>query len=174
MKKPSVSQILDLLNKPALISWANKIGLMGQSVASFSKEKMQKGTKSHSEIEDFLLNGNCLEDDFRQKRIEELFNDCEIISVEESFESEFYKGRVDIRFKKNGYEYIADFKSKFRKPYLEHFLQLISYKMHFGCDKIAIIDIRNFELIELPLEKEEIYKQIILNLVSIFKLKEQL
>lgn len=174
MKKPSVSSLLDILNKPALISWANKLGLAGESVGAFSKSKMENGTKKHSEVENFLINGVCLEDNYRQERIELLFSDCEIIGMEESFETENYKGRTDIRFVKNGISYIADFKSKFKRPYLEHYLQLICYKLHFGCDKIAIIDLRDFQLNELSLEKEDIYHDIIKNLVSIYNLQQKL
>lgn len=174
MKKPSVSSICDILNKPALIGWANKLGLMGESVNGFTQKKMELGTKKHSEIEDFLINGVCLEDQYRQDRLELLFNECEIIGIEESFESDLYKGRVDIRFVKDGITYIGDFKSKFKRPYLEHYLQLICYKMHFGCDKICIIDIRDFQIHELSLEKEKVYNSIILNLVSIYNLKQEL
>ena len=174
MKKPSVTSICDMLNKPSLITWANKLGLMGESVNGFSEKKMSAGTKKHSEIEDFLINGVCLDDPFRQGKIESFFNDCEIISIEEDFEADLYKGRVDIRFKKNGKNYIGDFKSKFKKPYIEHYLQLICYKMHFGCDSICIIDLRDFSLHELSLENESIYQEIIFNLINIYNLKQRI
>lgn len=174
MKKPSVSSICDILNKPALIGWANKLGLAGQSVNGFSRAKMDAGTKKHSEVGDFLINGVCLEDDFRQDRLSLLFGDAQIISIEEAFEAEKYKGRTDIRFIKNGINYIGDFKSKFRKPYLEHYLQLICYKMHFGCDRICIIDIRDFQIHELSLEHEKEYEEMILNLVNIYNLQQKI
>lgn len=174
MKKPSVSSICDILNKPALIGWANKLGLMGESVNRFTAKKMESGTKKHSEIEDFLLYGVCLSEQYRQEKIEELFNGCEIIGIEQSFESDLYKGRVDIRFIKNGISYIGDFKSKFKRPYLEHYLQLICYKMYFGCDKICIIDLRDFQIHELSLDNEKTYKEIIFNLINIYNLKQKL
>ena len=135
---------------------------------------MESGTKKHSEIEDFLISGVCLEDQYRQERLELLFNQCKIIGIEESFESEKFKGRTDVRFVKNGFNYIGDFKSKFKRPYLEHYLQLICYKIHFGCDKICIIDIRDFQMHELSLENENEYTEIIYNLINIYNLKQKL
>ena len=174
MKKPTVTALCDLLNKPQLITWANNIGLNGESMKGFQRKVFDLGNKKHNEIEDFLLNGVCLDDLEKQKKIEDLFLDCQIISIEEPFENDNYKGRVDIRFIKNGISYIGDFKSKFKKPYMEHYIQLIAYKMHFGCDKICIIDLRDFILHEISLEKENTYKELINNLVNIFNLKQQL
>ena len=171
---PSVTSLLDLLNKTPLIKWANKLGLQGIEVNAYQSIQKNIGTKKHSEIEDFLLNGVCLEDQEIQNKIELLFKDCQILSIEESFKNDMFKGRCDIRFVKNGIQYIGDFKKKFKRPYLEHYLQLTAYKMHFGCDKICVIDLNQYQLHELDLHHEEKYVQIIGNLVNIYNLKREI
>ena len=172
MKTPSVTELCDILNKPALMIWANKIGLEGIKLSSYKKESTKSGIKKHKVIEDYLIHGLEIEDVEIRSNVEGLFNNVEVLSVEESFENEMYRGRCDIRFKKDGYEYVCDFKSKFNKPYLEHYIQLIAYKQHFNTDKIAIIDLRTFTLFELSLQYENEISEIINNLISIHKLKQ--
>ena len=55
MKKPSVTQLLDLIAKPALISWANKQGLMGIDTSEKRKKILLNGTSLHSQIENELF-----------------------------------------------------------------------------------------------------------------------
>lgn len=174
MKKPTVTALCDLLNKPQLITWANKLGLQGQTVKGYQQNAFDLGNKKHKEIEDFLLHGVVIDDNYKQNKIQELFNDCQIISIEESFENERYKGRVDIRFSKNGINYICDFKTKYKRAYLEHYIQLVAYKMQFGCDKVGIIDLVNFELHELSLCNEKKYIELINSLINIFNIKQEL
>jgi hypothetical protein len=172
MKKPSVTDICKILDKPALLKWKNKLGLEGIDLNYYQNSVLNRGIKKHKEIEDFLLNGTCIENKEIQERVYELFKDCEIISIEESFENKRFKGRCDIRFKKDGLNYIGDFKSKFKKPYLEHYLQLIMYKMHFNSDRICIIDLKEYEIHEITTKNEKIYIKIIINLINIFNLKQ--
>jgi hypothetical protein len=51
MNKPTVSQLLQLLDKPALLGWANKIGLEGISLDEYRKKSTKGGTDLHKEIE---------------------------------------------------------------------------------------------------------------------------
>ena len=171
---PSVTSLLNILNKPALLYWANKQGLNGINIKYAQQDNKSEGQKKHTEIEDFLINGLCVSDELKQQKIESLFKDVNVISVEESFVNEFFKGRVDIRFKKDGLSYIGDFKKKFKKPYLEHYLQLVAYKYHFGCDKICIIDLENYNLHELSLENELKYQDLIFNLINIYNITQSL
>jgi len=174
MKKPSVTELCDILNKPALLNWANKLGLQGKSIKSYSKNVLSDGTRRHKEIEDYLLHGVDIDDISLKEKIESIFGSSEIISIEESFENDHYKGRCDIRFIKDGINYVADFKRKFKKPYLEHYIQLIAYKIHFGSEKIAIIDLSEFKMIELSLYNENEVKELIYNLVNIYNLKQKM
>lgn len=174
MSVPSVTSLCDLLNKPALIPWANKMGLNGIEIKSHTKQKLLNGTKKHNEIEYFLINGESLDDPDKEQKIINLFKGIKIESIEQTFENEFYKGRVDILFYKNGLKYVGDFKSKFKKPYLEHYLQLIAYKKQFNADRICIIDLSRYEIFELELSNELIYISILENLINIYNLKKQL
>lgn len=172
MKKPSVTELCDILNKPQLLKWANKIGLEGKSISLYQNNKLENGKKKHKEIEEMLMHGISINDKIKEQQILNLFENCEIISIEESFENDKYKGRVDIRFKKNGITYIGDFKSTFKRPYIEHFIQLICYKMHFKDDKICIINLDNFQLYDLTTTNENLYIELINNLINIYKLKQ--
>lgn len=51
---PGVTTILGILNKPALIPWANKLGLEGIEVGKFVDEKAAIGTLAHQMIADHL------------------------------------------------------------------------------------------------------------------------
>lgn len=44
MKKPSVTMLIDLLAKPALIDWANKQGLLGVDIKDLRKKAKSSGT----------------------------------------------------------------------------------------------------------------------------------
>lgn len=174
MKKPHVTGLIDLLNKPALLKWANRLGLDGQDIDEYKSKIFKHGINKHKEVEDYFMGGILPEDPSRQEMIMSAFDGIDVIGMEESFEAEKYIGRVDIRFTKGGSKYIGDFKSKFKRAYMEHYLQLIAYKMHFGADKICIIDLRDFKIHELDLKDELIYQSIIENLINIYNLKQQL
>lgn len=172
MKKPSVTELCDILNKPQLLKWANKIGLQGESISTFKSRSFENGRNKHKEIEDILVNGISIDDKDKEKKILDLFSNCIIVSVEESFENEKYKGRADIRFIKDGVRYVGDFKSSFKRPYIEHYIQLISYKSHFKDDRICIIDLQNFNLFDITIEDESNYIELINNLINIYKIKQ--
>ena len=174
MKKPTVTELCDLLNKPQLINWANKIGLEGKSVSAYRSKSFETGNNKHSEIENFLLNGECMSDYDTQLKVQKLFENIEILGIEESFENDYYRGRSDIRFIKEGKTYIGDFKSKFKRPYIEHYIQLFCYKMHFNTDEICIIDLTNYKIHEFDLYKSGLYEELIYNLVKIYNIKQQL
>ncbi len=174
MKKPSVTDLCDLLNKPQLLKWANKLGLDGKDLDTYNKDKLKLGTKKHSEIEDYLLNGVSLNDAYKEEKLTKMFNNSEILSIEESFENEQYKGRVDIIFIKDGLTYIGDFKSSFKRPYIEHYIQLVSYKMHYNADRICIIDLKNIELFDITTIDEPKYIELINCLIKIYNIKQLL
>jgi len=61
IKKPSVSQLLSLLDKPALLGWANKIGLEGKTLLDVRRQNMSAGTNLHKQVERWLLNKTPIE-----------------------------------------------------------------------------------------------------------------
>lgn len=172
--KPSISSLLELLNKPALVSWANKMGLKGVDVKKFTLEKKSKGTSFHSEIEGFLKRGEMASDAGFQSAIESFFAGCEILDCEKSIEHQYFVGRIDVRFRRNGSVWVCDFKTNKTKIYLENMLQLVAYKMATGCDRVGFVSVPEMKLIEVS-EKMDLspYEKMIYHLHEIFQLKKQ-
>jgi hypothetical protein len=51
---PGVTTIVGVLNKPALVPWANKLGLQGVDVGKYVDDKAEIGSLAHRMIEDYL------------------------------------------------------------------------------------------------------------------------
>jgi hypothetical protein len=71
-------------------------------------------------------------------------------------------------------KYIGDFKRKFKRPYIEHYIQLVCYKMHFNTDRICIIDLEKGIMHDLTKEDLSLYESLIENLVNIYNIKQKL
>jgi hypothetical protein len=170
--KPSVSKLLDLLNKPALLGWANKIGLEGIKLDEYRRDVMKKGTSIHNQIERFQRDKTPFINPVVQKRYIEFMKDKRILFFEEKIETEYFQGRLDIMFEWNGKFYICDFKSNHKKLYLENKLQLVAYRMAKSCDNLAIISVPDFTLIESNIEDFYSYEEILKSLSNIYKIKE--
>ena len=52
---PGVTTILGLLNKPALVPWANRLGLEGIDVGKYVDDKAEIGTLAHAMCTDHLM-----------------------------------------------------------------------------------------------------------------------
>lgn len=172
MKKPSVSELLDLLNKPALLNWANRIGLEGLTLDHYRKAKMMQGTSIHKEIENCFKNGEPFSNIEWQNNFNTLFENIEILSIEEKIETEWFQGRLDVRFRKDNFIYLADFKSNHKKHYLENILQLTAYKMATNNDKVAIISVPDFKLMPLKIKDFTPYEIILKSLSTIYTQKQ--
>lgn len=175
MKKPSVSELIDLLNKPKLINWANSLGLEGKRLNDVRNIYTTSGIKKHSEIVNYIRKGIKMENHEVQNNLDLFLKKCNVIDLEKKFENDMFQGRVDIIFEKDNITYIGDFKRSFKNPYLEHYIQLVCYKINFKCEKICIIKSDNFEINELSLYgKEHLYVELINNLVNIYNIKQNL
>jgi len=151
---PSVTTILDVLAKPALIPWANRLGLRGIDSSKYVDEKAAIGTLAHKMICGFLTGSMIVEPtpftiedvsfdfpDYTANQMEmahlcfEKFrewyseNDIEFILSEAVFVSEEYKygGTIDFYCKLNGKYALVDFKTS-KAVYSEHFIQLAAYE----------------------------------------------
>jgi ATP-dependent exoDNAse (exonuclease V) beta subunit len=172
--KPTVSELLDLLNKPALMTWANKIGLQGIELKNYRKSSTKNGISLHKQVEMFVKDGVVIEDVEMQQKCELFFSDKKVLFSEESFETEYFKGRLDIMLDWSGTSYICDFKSKHRRLYLENKLQLTAYRMAFKCDRVAIITLPDFNVYDSYIDDFEPYEQILISLSKIYSLKNLL
>ena len=174
MKKPSVSELIGLLDKPRLLPWANKIGLEGISLNSYRQEKLANGSSNHKMVENFIKHKTPYLNKFTQIRAEMFFEGIEVLGVEEKIETDYFTGRYDLKIKKNGIIYMCDFKSNHRKHYDENILQLAAYKMASNSDKVAIISLPDFDWMPLEINDFSIYEDILKNLSNIYNLKQQL
>lgn len=173
IKKPSVSKLLDLMNKPALLYWANNLGLEGMSLKKYRARRLSLGTSLHKQVESFLKDGLIPNNELLREKFITFFNDIEVLGVEEKVENDYFQGRYDVKLVKDGKTYICDFKSKFKKPYLEQYLQLTAYRMIENVDNIAIISLPDFRFVDLTLEDYSIFENILINLSNIYNLKKR-
>lgn len=170
MKKPTVTELLDILNKPALMKWANKIGLQGVSLDEHRKQSRLRGTGYHKQVELCLKEGICFEEPHVQQAFDRFIIDKHVLDIEKTIEHEYFCGRCDIRLNVGGIEYLADFKSS-ANVYLETKLQLIAYGMVTRDDHFAIIHLPTFEFIPIKIPDTFPYEQIIKALVTIHQAK---
>lgn len=122
---PGVTTILGLLNKPALVPWANRLGLEGIDVAKYVDDKADIGTLAHALATDHLLGRKTDISHYDVHQIDKAENAAlsffswldknpiEPISVEEPLVSETlcFGGTVDIYGRINGKYVLVDLKT---------------------------------------------------------------
>lgn len=160
-----------MLDKPALLKWANKIGLEGIKLDDYRSKSKQSGTSLHEQIEQYLKFKILPDDKELSNRIVMFFSDKEIISVEESFECEYYTGRFDVKLRWKDFVFICDFKSN-SGVYFETKLQLAAYKMVCECDHVAVIHLP--ELLIRPVSIYPEYYKFITCLSELYTLKQKI
>ena len=168
-KKPSVTDLLDLLAKPALIAWANKQGLSGIDIQEQRKVAKANGTSIHSQIE-----SGAFEREIDAQSFAYFAGQVEIIDSEQKIETEWFVGRYDIRLTYGGREFIADYKSGFRgKVYLEHKLQLVAYTMAKPA-LMALVPVPQFHLIPIEIHDRKPYEDMLIQLSRLYQLKKEI
>jgi hypothetical protein len=174
MKKPSVTQLLDLLAKPALIDWANRQGLAGIDIHEQRRKAKQGGSSLHSQIESYCKGVGKFERELDQWSFDKFMVGKTIIATECKIETEWFVGRYDAKIKVGDNEFIVDYKSGFKgEIYLEHKLQLVAYAMAEQA-KIAIVPIPQFHLIPVDLKDEKPYQEMLIALAKIWNLKMEI
>lgn len=169
--KPSVTNLLSLLDKPALLKWANKIGLEGIHIDDYRSKAKDSGTSIHEAVENYLKFKILPDDEALAGRIKNFFADKEILEVEKSIETEWFIGRYDVKLKWKDFVFICDLKSN-SKVYLETKLQLSAYKMADECDHVAVIHLPDF-LIQ-PVSTTDYHEGMIIKLSELFQIKHKL
>ena len=176
IKKPSVSELLDLLAKPALIGWANKQGLLGIKVAAKRRKLANDGSSLHRQIDDHC-NGvvDAFKDENDRIAFERFLEGKEIVSTEQDIETEWFTGRYDAKFSIDGEKYIIDYKSgSSDKIYLEQKLQLVAYSMVEGVTKFAIVKIPRFGFIPVEIADTKPYEEMLITLSKLWRLKKEI
>ena len=172
--KPSVTDLVKLLDKPALMKWANKIGLEGISLDEYWQKSRSAGTSLHKQIEMFIANRTPFEDKAFQERFLYFFQDKRILEFEKPVETDLFTGRFDIKFEWVGKPYIADFKSNQSRIYLENKLQLAAYRMAEGCHGVKVISIPDMKMYDPYIVDFAPYEEAIRHLVSLHHLLKTL
>ncbi len=172
MKKPSVTELISLLDKPALLNWANKQGLLGIDINKARQKYMNEGVSIHSQIEKYIKNKTPFLSEQDQINFNNFISDKEIMESEIDIETEWFTGRFDIKYKHQDKIFIADFKQKQKGLYFENKLQLIAYGMGSTCDNFAIIGVPEFNIIPVEIDNREPYEQILKSLSTVYMNKK--
>jgi hypothetical protein len=174
VKKPSISELIGLLDKPALLKWANKQGLAGVDISAKRKEWLNDGTGIHSQIEHYIRDGQPFLNSDTQSNFVSFMADKKVLSFEKDISTEYFTGRYDMKLEWNGRSYLVDFKKSAKGIYFEHKLQLVAYSMAEPVDSFAIVCYPEFRMMNFsPLDRTP-YIDIIKSLSNIYKLKRQL
>ena len=138
---PGVTTILGVLNKPALVPWANKLGLQGIDSSKYVDEKATIGTLAHQMIADYLRGKSTGTEEYSKVQIDQAENavlaffeweknhPIQPVFIEEPMVSEEYKfgGTIDCLGYVNGELWLIDFKTS-RGIFPEMLIQVVAYK----------------------------------------------
>lgn len=172
-KKPSISELIRLLDKPALLKWANKQGLAGIDISVKRKEWLSGGTSMHQQIEDYVRDGKPFLNSDTQENFKEWVADKKIISFETDVECEYFTGRYDMLIEWNNRRYLIDFKPNPKGVYFENKLQLVAYSMIVDVYSFAIVGHPGFTMMNFsPIDRQP-YIEIIKALSIIYKYKNE-
>ena len=174
VKKPSVTELTALLNKPALINWANKRGLKGIDITKKRSQWLDYGVSIHSQIENYIKEGTNFLKIEDQNRFNHFVEGKEIIESEKTIKTEWFTGKYDLLFKQHGQKFLIDFKTNQKNIYLENILQLVGYSMAEKCDLLAIVSVPEFRLIDVEVKNREPYENILKALSSIYYCKKDI
>lgn len=192
---PSVTTVLNLLNKPQLIDWAWNLGIEGKDYKKVRDETASVGTLTHKMILNHFKNQKTDTSEYSKEIIEKAENSflsflewekgkkIETIFVEKEGVSEQYGfgGTIDFYGKINGILTIADWKTG-KGLYSEYVIQLSAYRWlltenGFNADRVLLVRINREENEEFEeKEKVETYKEfeIFKHLLEIYRLQKEI
>ena len=193
---PGVTTILGVMAKPALIPWANKIGLQGYELNKYVDILADAGTLAHRMIECHLKKIEIDTDEYSKENIDmaenaflkyldwEKMHEMSLIFSEAGLVSDVhsYGGTIDSYFQFEGNKKVLiDFKTS-KAIYNEMETQVIAYKMLLEehghpVDECYILRIgrtedEGFEFKRIT--KEELHKERFLNCLNIYRLNKEL
>lgn len=169
----SVTKLINLLDKPALLGWANKIGLEGIRLKDYQSKVKKDGNDRHNEVENYLKNGVEFDGCDKLKNTLEGFD---VIGCEIDTNNGFILGRIDIVLKKDNKIYVCDLKRN-KYIYLSTKLQLSTYKHIYNGDYICYINSEDLELKVINIDTNkyfDIMKRLYQVYMLITELKERL
>ena len=163
---PGVTTITGQLNKPALIIWANRLGLQGIDSSKFRDDKADIGTLAHEmilahlskrepETEDYSKNQiDAAENSFlsyleweKQHKIEPILTEFQAVSETHKYGGAFdFYGFIDEALE------VVDFKTG-SGIYDEMWLQVAAY------GKLIIQPIHRYRILNIPRTEDESFKE---------------
>ena len=191
---PGVTTIVGLLNKPALVPWANKMGLQGIDTSKYVDEMAQIGTLAHNMILCYYKGEKPDLSDYTPNQIElaenallsywawEKQHVIEPIIVEDPLVSEVlrYGGTPDCYCLLDGTPTLLDFKTG-KAIYREYFYQVAAYtyllqERGFPVDNLRILRIgrdadEGFE--EKVISNKDAYWHVFEHLLAIYNLEKE-
>lgn len=162
---PGVTTILGILNKPALIKWANNLGLQGIDSTKYRDEMADIGTLAHKMILAYFNKAEADTSDYSKNQIElaencllsfwewEKGHNIEVILAEESLVSEEHSfgGTIDLYCKLDGKATLLDFKTG-KGLYPEHTYQVAAYgNLLMACG----YDLENIQILRIGRDEDE-------------------
>ncbi|MCX4363496.1 MAG: hypothetical protein OSJ74_08960 [Clostridia bacterium] len=169
---PGATTVTGLLNKPALVKWANNLGLQGIDSSKYVDKAARVGTLIHALVEAHITGKKADLSDYtdlekemadvgfkkyldweKQHKVEPIFNEKQFVS-----EKYKYGGTLDFYCKVDGKLTLIDFKSG-KGIFNEHFLQVSSYanlltENKYKVEQIMILNIGRNE--DEPFDHKEI------------------
>ena len=192
---PSVTTILGVLNKPALVYWANNLGLQGINTKDYVDNLADIGTLAHSMCEEYLTSEKLDKADYTQEQIDiakicllkfyEWVNinnptecKCEILL---SSQERQFAGTCDLYCTINGKKVLVDFKTC-KAIYPEMKTQVVAYKdlleeNGYIVDECRILRIGRSEeegFEEVIVDKEELHRERFIACHKIYLLNKEL
>ena len=195
LRVPGATTIVGLLNKPYLITWANKLGLDGIDSAKYTDEAAKVGTLAHEMIQCYLQDMTPDYDQFSKVQIDLAENavlsffewrknhTIEPILCEEKFVSDSlgFGGTCDCYCKLDGVLTLLDFKTG-KAIYDEYFVQVAAYKEllkenGYPVEQVMILRVgrdetEGFE--HRSIAETDEYFRIFLDLLDIYYIKKEL
>lgn len=159
-----------MLNKPALLKWANRQGLAGIDIDKARDESKADGLSMHEQIE----TGEFSDHDLAQAHMR-FMSGKEVIARERKIETEWFVGRYDVLLRDGkGQTILADYKrNRSRRIYFENKLQLVAYSMAEPADRLAIVCLPDFAIVECFADREKC-AQILIALSTICRLRSEM
>lgn len=192
---PGVTTILNVINKPALIKWANDLGLQGIDSTTYVDNLADIGTLGHAMIMSHLTGKELDTERYTEEQIDLAGNSflsylnwekphtIEPILVEAPLVSEQYKygGTLDLLAKIDGVHTLIDFKTG-KALYPEHSIQVAAYcilasEHGYNVDEALILRIgrdedEGFEV--KPVNNIEANWELFTHCLAIYELQKQL
>jgi len=193
---PGVTTVVNVLNKPALINWANKMGLAGIEVGRYVDNLADIGTLAHAMVVAHLKDETVDTDDYSKNQIEQAEWACksffdwmksheiDLLWAERPLVSENrnFGGTPDIYAIVDGVRELIDLKSG-SGIYDEHKIQvaggysLLLEEHELSFEKVRILNIprtNNENWAEVIIANTELFQDIFLACLDVYNLQKKL